>query len=304
MKIIDIHAHLYYPDWYPYPFQNQLAINSLRSRKKQFDMAAAARELETLSKVLSDRDGSKCLRVMDQVGIEKRLLHVIDWGLQLGEPTCTIEDVHEAVLGVCRRHPDRLIGFAGVDPRRADAVPLLTWAVDQLGAAGLKLHPTSREWTLYDDCVAALLEVVSKRKLPVMVHTGKTVDVLSDVNCQPAALVQLATRFPSVDFIAGHSAFSNWRSFGPSPPPNLWFDISAWQDQLSIDADALKADVQELLNAFPHRVFFATDSPFYGYNVTVFEARWIAFVQQCAEELGPEALHSVFSGGPFARARP
>jgi predicted TIM-barrel fold metal-dependent hydrolase len=301
MKIVDVHAHLYHPDWYPYRFQNQLAIDSLRRRRKQIDTAAAARELKTLSNVLSDRDGLVCLRVMDNVGIEKRLLHVIDWGLELGEPTCTIEEVHKAVLGVCRRHPDRLIGFAGVDPRRTDAVPLLTWAIDQLGAAGLKLHPTSRKWTLFDDCVAGLLEVVSERKLPVMVHTGKTVDVLTDVHCQPGALVQLANRFPGVDFIAGHSAFSSWRSFGPSPPPNLWFDISAWQDRLSLDADVLKRDVLDLLTAFRHRVFFATDSPFYGFNVAVLEAKWIAFIRQCAEELGPEALHSVFSGGPFAR---
>jgi hypothetical protein len=41
---------------------------------------------------------------------------------------------------------------------------------------------------------------------------------------------------------------------------------------------------------------------FYEFNVAVFEAKWIAFVQQCAEELAPEALHSVFSGGRFVRA--
>jgi uncharacterized protein len=106
---------------------------------------------------LSDKDGSICLRVMDRGGIEKRALHVLDWGLELGEPKCTVREVNEAVLSVCDRHPDRLIGFAGIDPSRPDAVPLLTWAFDKLGAAGMKLHPISRGWTLHDDRVAALV---------------------------------------------------------------------------------------------------------------------------------------------------
>jgi len=301
MRIVDVHAHLYHPDWYPYPFQQRLAIDSLSRRKKPVNDHAVAAELETLNKVFSDADGSVCLRVMDKVGIEKRVLHVIDWGLELGEPSCTIRQIHQAILGECREHPDRLIGFAGVDPRRPDAVPLFTWALDVMGAAGLKLHPTSDAWTLDDDRVAALLDVAAARRLPVMVHTGRTVNPLTDKHCQPPALVRLALRFPAVDFIAGHSAFSAWRAFGPTPPPNLWFDISAWQDRMWGDADALKADLMKLMSAFPQRVFFGTDSPFYGFNMPVFEAKWIAFVRQCVTDLQPEITRSAFSPELFAR---
>jgi predicted TIM-barrel fold metal-dependent hydrolase len=299
MRIIDVHAHLYHPDWYPYLFQRQLAIHSLGRRKRSVDEGAIARELGQLNDVLTDRDGSICLHVMDKVGIEKRVVHVIDWGLELGEPVTAIHDVHKAVLAVCRTHSDRLIGFAGVDPRRKDAVWLVRWAVEEMGAAGLKLHPTSREWTLDDDRVAALMDVAFGYELPVMVHTGRTIDPLTDINCQPSALLRLATRFPQVNFIAGHSAFLRWSSFGPTPPANLWFDISAWQDRLSLDADVLKTDVMKLLTTFSRHVFFGTDSPFYGFNLPVLETKWVAFVRRCAEELGLEALNSVFSGRLF-----
>jgi len=296
MGIIDVHAHLYYPDWYPQPFQRQLALDSIGRRKITVSEDAVGRELRTLNRILSDKDGSTCLRVMDKVGIEKRILHVLDWGLELGEPVSAIEEIHEAVLSVCRRRPDRLIGFAGVDPRRSDAVALLTRAFDNSGAAGLKLHPTSRGWALEDDRVAALVDLAGQRKLPVMVHTGGTVNVLSDEHCQPSALLRLAARFREVNFIAGHSGFSNWRAFPSDTPPNLWFDISAWRDRLATEGNQLKAEMQQLFARFPARVFFGTDGPFYGFNMAFSEAKWIAVVQDCARQLGPETVRSVFSG--------
>jgi uncharacterized protein len=302
MGITDVHSHLYHPDWYPLAFQKQLVIDYLRRRGEQIAEEPVG-ELKALNRVLSDKDGSICLRVMDKAGIEKRVLHVIDWGLELGEPVRTVWEINEAVLGICRHHQDRLIGFAGVDPRRSDAVALVTWAFDQLGAAGLKLHPTSKGWTLADDRVAALVDLAAQRKLPVMVHTGGAVSVLCDENCQPSALLRLAARFRGVDFIAGHSAFSNWRAFGSDPPPNLWFDISAWQERLPSDGKGLKAEIQQLLARFRNRVFFGTDSPFYGFNLAFSEAKWIAIVRECAEQLGPETVRSVFSG-TILRPRP
>lgn len=301
MGITDVHSHLYHPDWYPQAFQKQLAIDYLLRRKKHVAEESVGRELKALNRILSDQDGSICLRVMDEVGIEKRVLHVVDWGLELGEPVCTVWDINEAVLGICRRHQDRLIGFAGVDPRRSDAVSLVTWAFDKLGAAGLKLHPTSRGWKLEDDRVAALVDLAAQRKLPVMVHTGGTVNVLSDEHCQPSALLRLCARFPAVDFVAGHSGFSNWRAFGSDPPPHLWFDISAWQERLASDGEGLKAELRQLLAQFPNRVFFGTDSPFYGFNMAFSEAKWIAVVRECAEQLGQETAQSVFSGTILAK---
>jgi predicted TIM-barrel fold metal-dependent hydrolase len=300
MGITDVHSHLYYPDWYPYAFQKQLAIDYLLRRRKPVTEDAVGRELSSLNRVLSDADGSTSLRVMDKIGVERRALHVIDWGLELSEPACTIWEINQVVLGICRRHQDRLTGFAGIDPRRSDAVSLVTWAFDELGAAGLKLHPTSRSWTLEDDRVAALVDLAAQRKLPVMVHSGGTVSVLCDEHCQPSALLRLAARFAGVDFIAAHSGFSNWRAFGSNPPPNLWFDISAWQERLSNDGEGLKAEIQQLLAQFPNRVFFGTDSPFYGFNMAFSEAKWVAVVRECAEQLGPETVRSVFSGAILA----
>lgn len=296
MKITDVHAHLYHPDWYPLQFQKQLALGYLRRRQRPVLPGAAESELVALNRVLSDKDGSICLQVMDKVGIEKRVLLVIDWGLELGEAACSIREINDAVLNVCRRHPDRLIGFAGVDPRRPDAPALLTWAFDSLGAAGLKLHPTSNDWTLEDERVDALIEVAAQRGAPVMVHTGRTIHPLCAHHCQPDSLLRLAARYPTVKLVAAHSAFSDWPSFGPDPPPNLYFDISAWQERIAESGSGVKDEIGQLLTRYPGRIFFGTDAPFCGFNLAFSETNWLTAVRECAASLGTEIAESVFSG--------
>jgi predicted TIM-barrel fold metal-dependent hydrolase len=296
MKITDVHAHLYHPDWYPVPFQRQLAIGYLERRRKSVSPESVDRELVGLNRLLSDKEGDVCLQIMDKVGIEKRALLVIDWGLELGEPACTIREINEAVLGVCRRHPDRLTGFASVDPRRKDATALLAWAFDTLGAAGLKLHPTSHEWTLEDERVFALIEVAAEHSAPVMVHSGRTVNPLCSHHCQPDALLRLAARFPAVNLIAAHSGFSEWPAFGAEAPSNLFFDISAWQERIAESGDGVKDEIKQLVARYPGRVFFGTDAPFCGYNLAFSETKWVATVRECALSVGADAERSVLSG--------
>lgn len=297
MNITDVHAHLYSPDWYPQKFQNQLAVEYFARKRKNTQEGFLDEQIARLNYVLKDPDGSLTLRLMDKLGITRRVVHIIDWGLELGEPSASIRDIHRLILRVCARYPDRLVGFAGVDPRRHDALDLLAWAFDDLGAAGLKLHPTSRSWTLFDEPVRKMLDMVERRRLPVMVHTGKTVSILSDLNCQPSSIVQLAVQFPSISFIAGHSAFSAWRRFQSSGPvpSNLFFDISGWQDQLAENREGLKTEIESILRTFRNRVFYGTDSPFYGYNIFSSESLWIEFLQECTESLDEQAKHAFFS---------
>ena len=58
MKIIDIHSHLYHPDWYPLQFQYQIAINSLKGKKNNsLDKKAVLKQTKILNRALSDKSG-------------------------------------------------------------------------------------------------------------------------------------------------------------------------------------------------------------------------------------------------------
>jgi predicted TIM-barrel fold metal-dependent hydrolase len=225
--------------------------------------------------MLSDDTGRAAIRIMDRVGIDRRIILIVDWGIELGEAEKSIWQVHKEILGICGDSNDRLIGFAGVDPRRKDASELVIWAFDVLGAKGLKLHPTGG-WRLSDAGTDKVVSLAAIRGMPVLVHLGKTVDVLRDLNAQPEPFIQLAERFPRVPFIAGHCGFDLWHHFVEQDnlPRNVYFDLSGGQESIRGDGKNVIDDLTVLHQTFPGRVFFGTDSPFYSFNVSALEKRW------------------------------
>src|SRR5687767_2575327 len=274
--MFDIHAHLFHPRWYPQPFQDAMLRDFEQRQQRAGRAAKAASVARQLYRMMTDDTGATTLRIMDQAGFEKRVILVLDWGVELGEAEKSIWEIHDEILGICARHSDRLIGFAGVDPRRNDAVQLLQRAFDDMGAQGLKLHPTGG-WSLIDPRTLSAVAVAAEHKAPVLVHLGKTVDVLSDVNAQPGPFMELARQFPQVRFIAGHSGFDLWEVFlrANSVPPNIYFDISGWQERIRGDGKNILDDLSRLHQAFPGRVCFGTDSPFYSFNLVLSEKQWV-----------------------------
>jgi predicted TIM-barrel fold metal-dependent hydrolase len=274
--ITDIHAHLFDPSWYPRAFVEALIRDFVARRSKsglRADSSAIGRQL---CNMLTDDTGTTTVRIMDKVGIEKRVILILDWGVELGEAEKSIWVIHKEILSICQEFKDRLIGFAGIDPRREDAAGLLTWAFDSMGARGLKLHPTGG-WRLTDPQTLEIVALAADRRLPVLVHLGKTVDVLTDVNAQPKPFLELARHFPHIPFIAGHSGFDLWEVFVEDDcvPDNVYFDVSGWQERVRADGSNIIVDLDRLHRAFPGRVCFGTDSPFYSFNLIPAEKQWM-----------------------------
>jgi predicted TIM-barrel fold metal-dependent hydrolase len=297
--VLDIHAHLFHPRWYPRPFIDSLTdgyVSGLVARGRQHPGPGA---IDTVNRMLSDTDGSLTVRLMDKLGIAKKVILILDWGVELGEASCSIEEIHKEILGVCANFSDRLLGFAGVDPRRPQAAEIVERAFDFLGAKGLKLHPTG-QWELSDERTHRVVDLAVRRGLPVLVHVGKTLDILNDHNAHPSALIRLARAFPQGKFIAGHSGFELFRAFTtePNPPRNLYYDISAWQPLLR-DRVQLLSMLTELVGAFPERVCYGSDGPFFTYNLASSEGGWISFVKDFLAGLPSgfsSAKSSVLSG--------
>lgn len=284
--VLDAHSHLFHTTWYPTAFRRQL--------QSSLGAAATQSARSALLRAMSDESGISTLHSMDLAGIDRRIVLILDWGLELGEPELTIREIHEAILGVCRRAPERLYGFAGVDPRRSGAVELLSWALDVHGARGLKLHPTSRGWTLEDPLAHRLVAVAAERQLPVMVHVGETFPGLVDRHATPESFVSLATAFPQTLFIGGHAGFSGWSRFcSVGLPPNALLDISGWQS-LDDGTDRFSEELLGLVAAFPGQVLFGTDSPFFGLPAAGADARWVRRVREVLAEASAEARTSMF----------
>jgi len=273
--ITDIHAHLFHPSWYPKAFTEALVRDFIKRRQSAGQRISEGIDRQLL-KLLTDDTGVATIRIMDKAGIKKRLIMIVDWGVELGEAEKSIWQIHEEILNICNQSSDRLYAFAGVDPRRKDAKDLIEWSFDKLGAIGLKLHPTGG-WRLTDTETHRIVCLAAERNLPILIHLGKTVDVLNSANAHPKAFIELASQYPSIPFIAGHSGYDLWEVFLQidNVPKNIYFDISGWQERIKGDGTNILNDLKTLNHKFPGRICFGTDSPFYSFNLVLSEINWV-----------------------------
>ena len=123
--IIDFHYHVLAEDWYPEGWWLAIAatyVHGLRSVGLQMNFEEVR---ENMIPPLWDPDGETLIAEMDEAGIDRTVILPMDFGLLFGEPKLSIEEQNRAFAYLQKRHPDRIVAFATVDPRRANAVALI-----------------------------------------------------------------------------------------------------------------------------------------------------------------------------------
>ena len=106
------------------------------------------------------------LRLMDAAGIDRAILL----------PTISTGRVMpaEKMRAEVAKAPDRLVGFALVNPKDPDAVRDFEEAVVTYGARGLKIHPVYMALAADDETwVYPLVEKARELNVPVMFHSGE-----------------------------------------------------------------------------------------------------------------------------------
>ena len=144
----------------------------------------------------------KFLENMQQSGISLAILHA----------EYTYGNVHmlnKTVGGLVQKHPDKLIGFAGIDPLASEE-PLndLDRYVNEWGMKGLNLQPwvqglypnDKRFYPLYDYC--------QQNKLPVAIHASINFSMNRKIDySRPLHLDEIACDFPSLTIVANHGGW-------------------------------------------------------------------------------------------------
>ena len=182
------------------------------------------------------------------------------------------------VVDESRRHPDRLVPFARIDPRtpRPGAV-----AADALaaGARGLKLHPRAEAFAIDQPGVGEIVVVASAARVPLVVHAGRGVGSFG------APLLELARRHRGCRIVLAHAGISDlgwlWRELDDHP--NLLFDTAWWNPA---DLLALFALVP------PGRILWGSDAPYGEVDVG------LAITLRCARAAGlsDDALALIVGG--------
>lgn len=105
----------------------------------------------------------------------------------------------EYVAEACARYPDRLIGYARMNPSFGqEAVDLFEKAIRHYKMKGLKLHPVStRVHPAHDDTVR-IVRKAAELGAPVLFHCG------DEENTLPLQIARLAEKVPDATIILGH----------------------------------------------------------------------------------------------------
>jgi hypothetical protein len=126
-------------------------------------------------------------------GVERAIVLAFD------APDIGVEVPNEYVADYVRQHPEKLIGFASVDPKRPQAPAILERAVTRLGLRGLKIAPIYQHFDPWSTASIELLEAANALRIPVLWHQETTFVRDSPLNlARPALLDEIARRFPEL----------------------------------------------------------------------------------------------------------
>lgn len=169
---------------------------------------------------------------------------------------------NDYVAAYVSQHPEKLIGFASVDPRDADAPAELRHAIGELGLEGLKLGPIYQHFDPLSERAFAVYEVAQELGLPVIWHQGTTFVRDAPLEwARPFTLDAVARAFPRLRIVIAHLGHP-WMEEAMATirkHPSLFSDISAlesrpWQYYNGLVA-AVEYGVQD-------KILFGTDYPF------------------------------------------
>ena len=278
--IIDIHSHIFGKGWVPREFFHGVARFITHEFAKQGVQESNEEVGDSLIETSDDPDGKGLLAEMDEAGIDKSVMFPADFGVALGEPEVSIEEVNRKYSELAQKHPDRLISFAGVDPRRKNGLDLFKRCVEDWGMKGLKLHPCAGFYPNQKE-VYPLLEKACEWRIPVLFHSGAMMVPLRSKYSQPIYFDDLAVDFPDLPIVVAHSGgifgYTQMISI-MNIKLNILADISGWQITATKNYPFFCKALRELMDFVePERIFFGSDSP--SFRSVMSNEDWVQLIK-------------------------
>jgi predicted TIM-barrel fold metal-dependent hydrolase len=189
--------------------------------------------------------------------VERAIVFALRYGDSIG-----VESDDETTAAAVRKYPDKFVGFAYVDPRRADYMELLRHAVEDLGLKGVKFGPIYNGVALSDPRLEPVYEYLQRHNLPLTMHMGTTfarnapIDMGRAIHVEPVAL-----KYPDLTMVLAHMGHP-WYDEAivvSRKQPNVFLEVSAlfyrpWQYYNML------ISAQEY--GITDKIFFGTDFPF------------------------------------------
>lgn len=159
---------------------------------------------------------------------------------------------NDYVAQAAQEHPDRLVPVCTVNPWHGDEAWVeMERAITELGCKGLKLHPPTQGFDVYNlDLMAPLMERAQSFGIFVIIHGGIR------VHDNPLRFVLLSQAYPDVKLVMLHANFGGTDrvaiEWAAKQTENLFFETSATSEP---------AFLAKLTAWSDDRVFYGSDWP-------------------------------------------
>jgi uncharacterized protein len=216
----------------------------------------------------------------------------------------------ESVIAAVGRHPERFHGYMMVNPTAPAAGAQVGAALASGRVQALCFFPAMHRYSIQDDRVAALLELLAARPHSVaFVHCGvlsvgvrKALGLPSPFDMKfsdPIDLHAVALRFSQLRFVVPHFGAGYLREalMLCDLCPNVYLDTSSsnsWMRYEEAHLDLRNVFRRTLDVVGPQRLLFGTDSSFFprGWNASIFETQSKALYEiGVNEEAARQILH-------------
>ncbi len=289
--IIDAHCHVWTWDVLPVRYWDGLAqLVVAFFQRNNLGEITLDQAKETVLDGMMDPDGSKLISRMDEAGIDKTFILALDWGYGIGEAIKSVDEINRFYGSIAKAFPDRIVAFAGVDPRRRGAVEILDRAVNDYGCRGLKYHPTSG---FYPDGEESYLVLAKAQELgiPLISHLGPISKPLKSKYGQPVFLDAVVNDFPNLPVVGAHLGLCWWQELVnliAVKETAFYADISGWQGQarrnFAVFCHILRAAFDE---ATAEKFLWGTDNPVLEGVISA--KQWLQMIRDLPEN-APEGL--------------
>ena len=208
----------------------------------------------------------------------------------------------ESVIAAVRLHPERFYGYMMVNPTAPAVVAQVEAALATGHIHALCFFPAMHRYSIQDDRVAALLELLAVRpRVLAFVHCGvlsvgvrKALGLPSPFDMKfsnPIDLHAVALRFSQLRFVVPHFGAGYLREalMLCDLCPNVYLDSSSsnsWMRYEEAHLDLRTVFRRALDVVGPQRLLFGTDSSFFprGWNAALFETQSKALYEIGATE--------------------
>jgi predicted TIM-barrel fold metal-dependent hydrolase len=239
MRIINAHLHL-------------IEIEKIKDAPRFMDLMRSIPAFGNVEESLKLLSPEALLAQMDEAGIEQGVLFAC--------LAPVLYSSNEYVGELCRRHPDRFIGFASVHPAMWNPAKKLERAVKAYGLRGVKFHPPLQNFFPNDRRMFPVYKKAIDLNLPVVFHVGTTPfgPLVKLAQANPLLLDDVAVRFPKLKIVLTHlgTLWHNEAFMVAEKHANVYVDTAAYLYEIR---DLLTEDLVRRVGV--EKFIFGTDYP-------------------------------------------